>query len=40
MDEAGAEPGSLTDYAAAAMGRLEAAPLDTLLQGDASWPTI
>jgi cytochrome b pre-mRNA-processing protein 3 len=40
MDDAGADAGLLTDYASAAMARLEAEPLDTLLQGDASWPTI
>src|ERR1700761_3916367 len=40
MAEAGAETRPLTDYAADAMARLQAAPLDTLLQGEASWPTI
>jgi cytochrome b pre-mRNA-processing protein 3 len=40
MDEAGAERWPLTDYAAAAMARLEAEPLDTLLRGDAPWPRI
>ena len=40
MAESGAETGPLVDYAAAAMARLQAEPLDTLLQGDASWPTI
>jgi len=30
----------LADYAVAAMARLEGEPLDTLLQGEASWPTI
>jgi cytochrome b pre-mRNA-processing protein 3 len=36
----GADAGPLADYAAAAMARLEAEPLQTLLQGDAPWPTI
>jgi cytochrome b pre-mRNA-processing protein 3 len=40
MGAADAEPGPLTDYATAAMARLQAEPLDTLLQGDAPWPTI
>jgi cytochrome b pre-mRNA-processing protein 3 len=40
MAETGAEAGPLVDYAAAAMARLQAEPLDTLLQGDAPWPTI
>ena len=40
MDEAGAEAGPLVDYAVAAMARLQDEPLDTLLQGDPSWPTI
>jgi len=40
MAESGAETGPLVDYAAAAMARLQAEPLETLLQGEASWPTI
>jgi cytochrome b pre-mRNA-processing protein 3 len=40
MGAAGAEAGPLVDYATAAMARLQAEPLDTLLQGDAPWPTI
>jgi cytochrome b pre-mRNA-processing protein 3 len=40
MDGADADAGPLTDYAAAAMAKLQATPLDTLLQGDAPWPTI
>lgn len=40
MAEAGPEAAPLVDYAVAAMARLEAEPLDTLLQGDAPWPTI
>jgi cytochrome b pre-mRNA-processing protein 3 len=40
LAETGADAGLLTDYALAAMARLEAEPLDTLLQGDAPWPTI
>ena len=40
MGEAAAQSGPLTDYAAAAMARLDAEPLETLLQGDAPWPTI
>lgn len=40
MGDAKAEAGPLVDYAAAAMARLQAEPLDTLLQGDAPWPTI
>jgi cytochrome b pre-mRNA-processing protein 3 len=39
MADSGAEAGPLVDYATAAMARLEAEPLDTLLQGEASWPT-
>lgn len=40
MAEADADPAPLTNYATAAMATLEAAPLDSLLQGDAPWPTI
>ena len=40
MGEAGVQAGPLTDYATAAMARLEAEPLDALLQGEAPWPTI
>jgi cytochrome b pre-mRNA-processing protein 3 len=40
MGETGADAGPLTGYAAAAMARLEAEPLETLLRGDAPWPTI
>jgi cytochrome b pre-mRNA-processing protein 3 len=40
MDEAGVQAGPLVDYATAAMARLQAAPVDALLQGDAPWPTI
>ncbi len=40
MDKAGAVSGPVTDYAAAAMAKLEAEPLAALLQGDAPWPTI
>ncbi len=40
MGEAAAPCGLLTDYAAAAMARLDAEPLATLLQGDTPWPTI
>jgi cytochrome b pre-mRNA-processing protein 3 len=40
MAEGAAEAGPLVDYATAAMARLEAEPLDTLLQGDTSWPAI
>jgi len=40
MADAGVEAGPLVDYAVAAMARLEAEPIDKLLQGDAPWPTI
>lgn len=40
MDAEGADPGPLTAYATAAMAELDGEPLDALLQGDASWPTI
>jgi cytochrome b pre-mRNA-processing protein 3 len=40
MDEAGAESGPLVDYAMAAMAGLQSEPLDALLKGDATWPTI
>jgi len=40
MAETGAETGPLVDYAVAAMARLQAEPLETLLQGDPSWPAI
>ncbi len=40
MGEAAAQSGPLTDYAAAAMARLDAEPLETLLHGDTPWPTI
>ena len=40
MAEAGARAGPLVEYAVAAMARLEAEPLETLLEGDARWPTI
>ncbi|MGZ3275294.1 MAG: ubiquinol-cytochrome C chaperone family protein [Caulobacteraceae bacterium] len=40
MAEAAPETEPLADYAVAAMARLEAEPIDTLLQGDAPWPTI
>ena len=40
MGDAAAPCGPLTDYAAAAMARLDAEPLATLLQGDTPWPTI
>lgn len=36
----GADPGPFADYAVAAMARLDAEPLETLLEGEASWPTI
>lgn len=39
-DQEGADPTPFADYAIAAMARLEAEPLETLLQGDAPWPTI
>ena len=34
-----ADPAPLTGYAAAAAESLDSQPLETLLQGDASWPT-
>ena len=40
MGDAAAPCGPLTDYVAAAMARLDAEPLATLLQGDTPWPTI
>jgi cytochrome b pre-mRNA-processing protein 3 len=40
MDETGAQTGPLVDYATAAMARLDAEPLDTLLRGDPPWLTI
>jgi len=40
MDEAGADAAPLTAYATTAVAKLEAEPLDTLLQGDAPWPNL
>ena len=40
MAEDGSEATPLVDYATAAVARLDAESLDTLLQGDAPWPTI
>jgi len=40
MDDAAADSAPLIDYATAAMARLQGEPLDTLLQGEASWPTL
>jgi len=39
MGEAGSDPAPLVAYAAAALASLDAQPLETFLQGDASWPT-
>ena len=39
MDEADARPAPFVAYATAAMVGMDAQPLETLLQGDASWPT-
>jgi cytochrome b pre-mRNA-processing protein 3 len=40
IDETGADPGPLTDYALAVMARLDAEPLEALMQGVAPWPTL
>ena len=40
MADAASETQPLADYAMAAMARLEAEPIDNLLQGEAPWPTI
>ena len=39
MGETGADASPFVDYATAAMALLEGQRLDSLLQGDASWPT-
>jgi cytochrome b pre-mRNA-processing protein 3 len=39
MGDEGAKAEPLLDYATAAMAALQAQPLETLLQGEASWPT-
>jgi cytochrome b pre-mRNA-processing protein 3 len=39
MGQTDADPSRFVGYATAAMAALEAQPLDTLLQGEVSWPT-
>lgn len=39
MGDPGAKTGPFVEYARAAMAALEAQALDTLMQGEASWPT-